>query len=428
VGSDKESLSGFTIEFISVQATPPWRSGKIGLAPDGSFVTNLWAEKGKQTVFVIELCDSKGTKRETVPDQIPYTVGMSITDPPLTHSVGVALANNEVEWYFKKGVPLPVRARADLHTAFYISSKQEGHVIRIPIIEGENERADRNATIGELVIDSSKVKRDVPAGSPIEVTLEIDESRIVLAKAYIPLLDEEFEAKMKYESYRRKDVHELQKDFDIQKKRLEEVRAKVKEFNDLKAQEVLLRIEGERMVQEVETSLAAAGHDSDAADKCQKRLRELMIALDEIEKALEWPDLVVRAEKEVEVERRIVGDASFDVTAEEKSMFAALEREIRNAIANRSRDVLTNKVGDMDRLGIQIVFRQPAWWVAQLDVLEKKKSIMNNQSLADNYFLQGRRAINNNDLESLKAAIRQLWGLLPVDDIDRQRAQSGIMK
>jgi molecular chaperone DnaK len=427
---ESEELSRFTIEFVNAQARPQWRSGKLGLAPDGTFMTNVWAEKGRSNVFLIELCDARGTKCETVPDRFSYTVGLAITDQPLIHSVGVALANNEMRWFIKKGAPLPARYRdTNLRTAIEVRRGQAGHVLKIPVMEGENSRADRNQLIGTLEIHAAKITRDIPAGNEVEVTIDIDQSRIVRAKAYIPILDEEFEHVISYDDYSAKAKHpeELQKDLDRQKKRLADAREKARQTDDLKAYQVLKRIDSERMVHEAETSLAAAYNDREAADTCQNRLLALKAAIDEVEDALEWPALAAEAEKEIGIERDIVNNPNYGVTAEEKSAFAALEREIRAAMRTNDADLLRGKVREMDGLGFRIMLRQPGWWVVQLERLEEKKATMRDQAQADAYIAQGKRAINANDLEAIKAAVRQLWSLLPEGDIDREKIVSGVI-
>ena len=61
---------------------------------------------------------------------------------------------------------------------------------------GNRALADRNVLIGTLEITSDKIKRDLPAGTEIEVTLHMDTSRILTVVAYVPLLDEEFPTKI----------------------------------------------------------------------------------------------------------------------------------------------------------------------------------------------------------------------------------------
>ena len=68
-------------------ACPPWRSGKIGerVSPEGAFFAQLWAEKGRENVFEIELRDSAGGSQKTSPDKISYRVGLVISEQ-LPHS------------------------------------------------------------------------------------------------------------------------------------------------------------------------------------------------------------------------------------------------------------------------------------------------------------------------------------------------------
>src|SRR4029077_14121215 len=94
VAWDSADLSGFTIEFVNAESRPPWRSGRLALAPNGAFVTSVWAEKGKQNKFAIELYDESDTKRGTMPDRFTYVVGAANSETQLIHSVGIALANN----------------------------------------------------------------------------------------------------------------------------------------------------------------------------------------------------------------------------------------------------------------------------------------------------------------------------------------------
>jgi molecular chaperone DnaK len=441
VGSDTEPLVGgritgtpgedfgrFTIEFINADARPQWRSGKVGAAPDGTFMTTLWAEKGRQNVFLVELQDAAGNKRETTPDRLAYVVSVEPPrDPPLIHSVGVGRANNEMAWMFEKGAPLPLRRRGIFKSAVGIQRGQSGQMLRIPVLEGQNRRANRNQIIGTLTIPADKIAWDVPAGQDIEVTIEIDRSRILRSMAYVPMLKQEFEHVVDYAEYRKKDPARLDKEIAEQKKRLEKVRAQAAGAGDVRAQAALQRIDAERMVAEVEQAVAAGRVDPDAADNAGNRLLDLAIAIDAVEDALEWPTMVAGAHKEIEVERKIVQNPVFEATSEEKASFAALEQDIHQAEHLRDPDLLSRKVSEMDRLGYLIVMRQTGWWVQRLNHLEGKKSQMSSQSQAETYLSQARRAIANSDVEGLKAAVRQLASLLPASDEARSKIMSDVL-
>jgi len=390
VATQTKDFSGFTIEFINAGARPPWRSGKLGLGPDGAFVTNVWAEKGHPNTFEIELCDPTGRRIETVPASFTYTVGLVITDQPLIHSIGVATASNEMRWFFEKGTPLPARRRELFKTAFVVHQGRVGDVIRIPVMEGEKPRADRNHKIGVLEVQAHEVKRDVPAGSDVEVTIDIDESRLPRVKAYIPILDEEYEKVVKL-GYDETDPSSVKKDFDHEKERLNELRKKVEETHDPTAQGILNRIDRERMVHEVEGSLAAASADPDAAKKAANRLGDLKIALDEAEDAVEWPVLVADAENLMSVSRELVREhgESGDMHTLENH-----EAEVKKAMQTRDADILRKRMEEMRGFVMR--------------VLE-----MRDQAMAEQLISQGQRAMNSNDIDGLRAVNRQLAALLP---------------
>jgi molecular chaperone DnaK len=420
-----QSLSGFTMEFVNSEARPPWRSGKIKVNPDGNFFATLWAEKGRANNFVLDLCDASGRSQKVLPDRLSYTIGVTISEQPLLHSLGVALANNEMRWFLEKGTPLPAKKRVILRTAREIRAGQSGSALKVPIMEGENTRADRNQVVGTLEITADQVRRTVPPGQEIEITIEIDASRQISTRAYLPMLEEEFEKVIELH-YEKRDAGQMRKDLEEQKKRLQDLRTKASTTQDEGATREVQKLEGERLVERVEAAVGSASTDDDAANQAHDDLSKLQEAADRIEDALEWPALVARAEAELEVERQILGNPEYGVTKEERGLFAALESELGRAIQLRDVALVKRKTNELDRLGIVIATRQPAFWVGQFRQLENRRATMRNQGEAQSLFAQGERAMRGNDLEGLKSAIRALAALLP-DDSTTQKIKSDVI-
>jgi molecular chaperone DnaK len=408
----EKDFTGFTIEFINPDIRPPWRSGKVGLGPKGNFMTTVSAEKGKANTFQIELRDPTGALQEVNPKTFQITVkGTGQVQITLPHAVGVALANNEVMQFFEKGITIPAKKRKDLHTAVSLKRGQGGQLLRVPVVEGDKSRADRNRLIGTLLIPSDKVTRDVPAGSDIEVTIEIDQSRLIRAKAFIPILDEEFEDVLKLESAT-PDAKELAERLAKAKERLKTTREKAETADDDKANDAIQRVDSECMVPEAERLTSAAAGDSDAGRQCQNLLNSLESALDDAEDALEWPTLVAEAEQVLEDARKIV-EGSKHATSEDKREFAMLERETREAIEHRVPDLLRRRTDGLRSLLGDVLLRDPGPWVAFFEELKGKKSEMRDAGMADRLIAQGDRAINNGDVVGLKVAVRELLKLLP---------------
>ena len=222
-----KAADSYQIEIFREQ----WQSGKIKLSPKGTFLTPIFAESGKQNRFTIELVNSSGKKIEVQPNEFIYTVGNATTSQPMIHSMGVALANNDVVRFFDKGQPLPARHIEILKTTISVKRGSSEEMINIPVVEGENLRADRNKLIGKLVIPGDNIQRDVPFGSEVEVTIDVDKNRFVRTKAYISILDEEFEKvlELKNEVISSK---ELREDVERQQQRMAELQTTINNHSE----------------------------------------------------------------------------------------------------------------------------------------------------------------------------------------------------
>src|ERR1044071_8629751 len=168
IAPEQTNLRDFTIELLNRNARPAWSSGRIGLNANGSFMASLFAQKGVTNVFMIELRDGGGVQHETVPDRLTYTIGVPFDRAPLIHSLGVALADNKAEWIIEKGTALPAKKFEPLRSTLHRRQGDATQSIRIPIIEGQHARADRNKVIGAICIDGTTIRRALPSGTDAE--------------------------------------------------------------------------------------------------------------------------------------------------------------------------------------------------------------------------------------------------------------------
>jgi molecular chaperone DnaK len=423
-GSSTEDFSGFTLELVN--AKTQWRSGKIALRTDGVFIANLHAERGERNTFAIELFDPNGTKQKTTPDTLNYTIGAVIEEQPLINSMGIALGNNEYHKLFEKGRGLPIKATEDYRTTHAIRQGKMEDVFRIPVVEGENDLADRNRLNGALEIRGDMIRRDLPANSEVEVTLKMDESRIVTVTAYVPFLDEEFSARIDMQRHM-PNPDALERDYQAEMKRFREVKAKAADAEGETVEGLIQSVEDSPLMQEVKELGAAAKGDPDAAAKREKRLLELKLKLDEAADVLEWPALVADVRKELE---------DLDVVVErhgsqdQKDKVAELSQEVEDIIAERKMDRLRKKLDQVLRLYWEIIFAQPGFWVNQMPRMEKEQAKMTDQTRAARLLDQGRDCIAKNNITGLQSIVRQLWALLPpaVAEAAQRGYQSGLVR
>ncbi|MFC0037401.1 Hsp70 family protein [Actinomadura rayongensis] len=402
-------VAGCTVEFVS-DALPPWRSGRIPLTDDGAFTTTLWAERGRANTFTIEFSDATGAPRDITPNTLTYTVGVVDTQPPLTHSIGVGLAGNEVEWLIRRGTPLPARRRVLLRTTVGLSRGASEGMIRIPVLEGEHHRADRNRRIGRLEVDPQQVRRDVPEGSEVDLTLVIDESRLVVARAYVPILDEEFEHAINLQTETVPTHEELARDAAAEKQRLAAVRRQADEYRDERAREVLARIDAENIVADIDAMVDAARVDPDAATTCGKRLLDLKAAIDEAEDELEWPRLVQEVREITEAVRQVVRNSGGPNHAR---MLASAEEAVEAAITAHDADLLRQRAEEMRQLALRVMDETGELALLAFDELQSLTGEMNDPHEARQLVETGRRAAANRDIATLRHVNAMLSRQLP---------------
>jgi molecular chaperone DnaK len=419
-GSSTRDFTGFAVEFVNSKTQ--WRSGKIPLRANGVFTANLHAERRERNVFTIELYDASGRKQKTRPDLLTYTIGAVVDEQPLINSMGIALANNEYAKFFEKGSGLPQRKTwpTAFRTVNMLKQGQSGEVIWIPVVEGENELADRNRLIKRVPIEAKNIRRDLPAGSEVEITLKIDESRLVWLEAYVPMLDEDFKFKIDLGSRTTADAEFLREDFQNEMRRFRQVQSKAAPTESDGLHKLVKEVEDSPLIQEINEALAVASTDPDAAAKCEKLLLQFKLKLDKATDALEWPSLKSEAHDWLGWLQKVADDYGTDKQRQKVGEFA---KEVDEIVLQRKPDRLRKRLEQIIRLHFEIVSTQAGWWVYQFQQAEKQQQKMADQDRASRLLGQGRECVIKNNLIGLQNVVRQLWDLLPDEAV--QAAQRG---
>jgi molecular chaperone DnaK len=409
--------SGFKIEFVN--PSTKWRSGQIPLNAEGGFMGNLLAEKGVRNVFQIELANAQGSLQKVVPDHVVYTVGAVIEEQPLTKSIGLAKANNTVDVFFKGGTGLPQRKTwpTSHRTTVGLKVGETGAEVRIPILEGDEALADRNRMVGTLILDSTMVRRDLPAGSEVEITLRIDESRLIILEAYFPLLDEEFTQQMTIEKANA-DASQIEATLRSEKDRLQELKEKADEAGEDMLVDELQRAEEDK---DRDEAVRAAKGDPGAAEKAAARVLELQNKLDTIEKKLMWPAMVTEAR---ELQEEVAGLASDHGNSAQQEKVGDWSEVIDSIIEKKQTDRLARKIEEGRTIYAQILFSLPGFWVGKFQSMERERGQFSDPAAAERLFERGREYLRNDNIEGLTDVVRKLWNLLPKEDAER--AQRGV--
>jgi molecular chaperone DnaK len=181
-----------------------WKSPSIPVDATGVFMVELLLSQGPKPMlsqFRTDLFDRSGKLLASVKEPEIWYPSLAVENR-LANSLRVALKANKTSTLIEPGAELPARGKSEFATTKSLRKGSSDDVLRIPVLESvtnllgkEGEPASLCLHVGTLNIkgNDQRVTMDVPAGSVIEVTLSVDESRSIKAVAYIPLLDQDFE-------------------------------------------------------------------------------------------------------------------------------------------------------------------------------------------------------------------------------------------
>lgn len=402
--------TGYTIEFVNSAAGQlEWRSGQVPLAPNGSFTARLSA-RTEENVYAIEFRNPHGTLVPTRPDHTTYQRrGFEGGDATMSHSVGVWVEGNEVAWILRKGAELPNRGRLVLESIVDVRRGERTGLIKVPIVQGERARADRNSVIGALDVRPEHVSRDVPVGSEVEVELEIDESFGVQVQAYIPVLDEEFEIPVDF-GRQTPDLDGLRAKSRTVADQYRELRERASASRAEQTTALLDEFDQQGGIEGISRELDSAQGNPDGPAACQEMIRRAESVLDEAEEALELPQLAERAASVRRLAQEVIeeyGDAAIrrelnEAGRELDAALAAGDATLAEHHLEAVRNILVRVLDHADRLPV-IRF---AWLRENLSAGDPR---------ALRLLAEGEAALATNNIARLRGIVIELSRLLPPD-------------
>ena len=267
-----------SVQFIA--SDDSFASEKI-LIKNGKFMLTLpTGEKG--TEYLIHLKDNANQLIVSSCKSIHINRGASIMGAPLPYSIGVSIlsastkqgyfdSSEIMDFFFSKNNILPLKAKKSFRTAVDVKSGASENSLPVCIYEGESLIPNRNTLVCNLAITGKSIAKDLRCGSPVEITLEINESRELFVTAYLPELDLALNARQTL-YLDALDINKLKKDLSEEISRFELIREHVEQSNEI----ILV----ENMIEEIQATVDQFESDSEQARKAEKQMKDLMMTLD----------------------------------------------------------------------------------------------------------------------------------------------------
>jgi len=405
-----------------------WAGADSPLSPEGSFVLQVRLERSRRNKFVVRAFDRAGAEVPLATSAFAIVHGVSIGDPPLARAIGIARADDTTRVYFPKGTPLPARRTFAHHTVRPIAARSDDDALAVPIVQGESMRAHRNRLIGMLHLRG--VDRDLPAGSRIEVTLEIDRSGQLATRADVPGTGQTFQD-VAFVLVPTASVETAERELVATNRRAAEVQRRTFQLGIPAAVQSIADVSA--VLADADRALPAArAGDADAAQKLHRLLMDANNALDDAEALLEWPDLDAEARRCKLTYTPMV--AQWGTPAEQQ----LYEQELEAAGAARTRNDAADlelHLDAMRALGRAAYVRDPRsmadaidWAAAHVteamdvaaaaSLLDRARALQAQSPAAD---------VAGGGLRALRAIVAEIWELFPSSpELQAKSFDSGI--
>ncbi|EYF02952.1 Hsp70 family protein [Chondromyces apiculatus] len=393
-----------------VRGDGQWESVEGPLDEEGAFVVSAELLPRRPNVFRLEGRSAEGTKVEVQPAAITIVQGLTISDPPLSRTIGVALADNAVRVYFERGAPLPAKRTFVHQTVESVARGSGGHLLKIPVVQGEMEQAHLCRVVGTLEIKGDGLKASLPAGSSVELTLELDRGGHLSARALIPAQGLVFE-QVAHLLVPDAAVEVLTASLGAMRTRLAALKIDAVKRDDPHAVGKLTYVEC--TLPEVERDIAAAkGGDADAGQKARRSLLDLDAMLEQAEGDKRWPELSKEAQVAVAAASRWVGELG---SKTEKQLLGEAAEAVARARAERNLLELQRQLRLVHSLSNAAFYRHPDAWTWMFDEAASEVDQSSDLVKAQRLVREGRQAQEKGDKAALRAVTEQLWKLMPVD-------------
>ncbi|MBV8758754.1 MAG: Hsp70 family protein [Deltaproteobacteria bacterium] len=399
-----------------------WSSAEASVAPDGTWLTSVNLLPRRACTFAIEATGNDGKRVEVSPASFTIVQGLTIGDPPLSRTLGVALANGHVQVYLERGAPLPARRTFTHHTVETVAKGSKDSVLRIPIVQGEMSAAHLCRLVGTLDIGGDAVKDTVPTGSPVEVTIELDRGGRMSARALVPSIEQVFEhvAHLLVPDAAPEALDSALRDL---RRQLMELRTDAFRHGLSQVIEKLDRLEAR--LSEAERDIDAAhGGDADAAQRARRALLDVDGTMAEADLARKWPDLDAAARQSAITASSTVG---MHGTEAERALLQEVLSAMDKARKDKDAPELERQMRLATRLSSAAFNRTPEAWEWYFEDAASELSRMRDLPRAQKLVTEGKAAVERGDTEELRRIVKALWNLLPDDSEARKRGfDSGV--
>ncbi|HEX8343865.1 MAG TPA: Hsp70 family protein [Actinoplanes sp.] len=411
--ADQVDWSRYSITISNPDGREPFSTPRITPNAAGAFATELYLDDKQSARFTVELFDASGSAQHLTPNTLTITHRpVEFGGVRLAQSLGIQLADRAFAPLIRKGAMLPTREREVFRTSTALHRSDADAVIRIPVVQGERRRGDRNRQVGMLEIRPKDVRIDLPVGTEVEVTFEVDAGSLVTVVADVPLVQTQFEAEIALDDVRTPDPQVLAGMLNETERRMAALRAATVAGESKDARQRLAELDREGAMSGAREQVNAATVDAGAAATAEDRLRNVQADLDDIEEAAARPEAVRELLDLLAGADEMVRESG---PYADRRQVTELRRRAQAAIDADNGDAIQAQMERVREFLLDLERHRPDWPVKVFYLLCAEHERIGAPAAVAALIAEGRQAIAGQDPRGLDAVNQRLMRLLPTE-------------
>jgi molecular chaperone DnaK len=416
-----------------------WTSGWMKLK-GGFFEISVPLKEGDITTFWVYARDGRGQLLETDTPEFRVRHGLVPSAPPLPHTLSVEVltpgGKPALDSVFAKGTPLPADKTVKYRAIHALAPDKPDSDIAIKLWEGEYlDDPDANEWVGNVSLRHDGVRRPVPEGAEIEVTIRVDASRKTTVDAFVPHLNQHFSGHLYVAQREEQDFSNLSRtvasETQTYRERLEELERTSSDESTHTELEEIRRDLDDLDARAPSSSTTPGKADPDDARRIvedSKTVRGRLGRLERRAAADRRPVETIQFAELVEMAEQVVGQFGSSI---EKQQLAMLRRELERSASKGDGKAIQRASAEIEALRWRVLFKHDWFWREIFDSLCQPNTPFVNPAEARTLITKGQAAVSGGDGEGLRGVVRSLWNLQPKGNAEasRERAvRSGLRK
>jgi molecular chaperone DnaK len=416
-----------------------WTSGWMK-PKEGFFEILVSLKEADITTFWVYARDGRGQLLETDTPEFRVRHGLVPSAPPLPHTLSFEVlnpgGNPALDPVFSKGTPLPAEKIVKYRATRDLVPGKPDSDLAIKLWEGEFlDDPDANEWVGNVLLAHDGVRRSVPEGAEIEVTIQVNPSRLITVEAFVPHLNQHFSGRLYVPQREEQDFsnlsHTVASETQTYRQRLEELERTSSDESTQPELEDLRRDLDELDARTPSPSTVPGKADPDDARRIVEDSKTVRGRLGRLERRAAGQRSSLESTQFVElvnIADEVVGQFG---TSLEKQQLGVLRRELERAASKGDDKVVQRACAEIEALRWRVLFKHDWFWREIFDSLGQPNTPFINPAEARLLIARGQSAVSGGDGEGLREVVRALWKLQPKGNAEaaRERAvRSGLRK